>query len=76
MLKNRDLGDKYDTESLFLEGYGYTIRLENKKESTDKEDSVDLSDMPPLEADYEEEVTEGKEIKSFTPNKLLTRLPI
>ena len=76
MLKNRELGDKYDTESLFLEGYGYTIRLENKKESTDKEDSVDLSDMPPLEADYEEEVTEGKGIKSFTPNKLLTRLPI
>ena len=36
MLKNKDLGDKYDTESLFLEGYGYSIRLENKKESIDK----------------------------------------
>ena len=32
--------------------------------------------MPSLEGDYEEEVTEGKGIKSFTPNKLLTRLPI
>ena len=44
------------------------------KESTDEEESVYLSDMPPLEGD--EEVKEGKGLKILTPNKLLTRLPI
>ena len=44
------------------------------KESTDEEESVYLSDMPPLEGD--EEVKEGKGLKMLTPNKLLTRLPI
>ena len=34
-----------------------------------------LPDMPPLEGD-EEEVKEGTGLKSLTPNKLLTRLPI
>ena len=37
--------------------------------------SVDLSDMPPLEGD-EEEVKEGIGLKISTPNKLLNRLPI
>ena len=37
--------------------------------------SVDLSDMPPLEDD-EEEVKEGIGLKISTPNKLLNRLPI
>ena len=45
------------------------------EESTDKEKSVDLSDMPPLEGD-EEEVKEGKGLRILTPNKLLTQLPI
>ena len=40
---------------------------------SDKEDSLDLSDIPPLEGD---EVKEGKGLKNLTPNKLLTRLPI
>ena len=41
---------------------------------TDKKESVDLSDMPPLEGD--EKLKEGKGLKNLTPNKLLTRLPI
>ena len=40
---------------------------------TDKEESVDLSDMRALEGD--EEVKEGKGLKTLTLNKL-TRLPI
>ena len=48
---------------------------ENEKELTDKEESKDLSDMPPQEAD-EEEVKEGKGFKILTTNTLLTRLPI
>ena len=47
----------------------------DKKESIDKEESADLNDMPPLEGD-EEEVKKRKELKSLTPNKLLTRLTI
>ena len=46
-----------------------------QQEKVIKKESVDLSDMPPLEGD-EEEVKEGKELKTLTPNKLLTRLPI
>ena len=46
-----------------------------KKESTDKEESVDSSDMRSLEGN-EEEVKEGKTLKILTPNKLSTRLPI
>ena len=45
------------------------------KESSDKEESLDLSDIPPLEGD-EEEVKEGKGLRFLTKNKLLTRLPI
>ena len=37
------------------------VLSENKEESTDKEESVDLSDILPLEGD-EEEVREGKEM--------------
>ena len=44
--KKRKLGDKYDPEKLFLEGYDYAVWSENKEEWTDKEESVDLSDMP------------------------------
>ena len=77
--KKRKLGDKYDPESLFLETYDYSVWSENKEEATDKEDSEDLSDMPPLEGD-EEEVRGGKVnvqgINIATPNKLLTRLPL
>ena len=48
---------------------------ENKDESTDKWESVDLSDMPPLEGD-KEEVKEGTGLKILTSNKFLTRLQI
>ena len=53
------MSDKYDPERLFLEGYDYSVWSENKEESTDKEESVELSDILPLEGD-EEEVREGK----------------
>ena len=52
--------------------------MPNKKESSykeelsDKEESVDSSNMPPLEGG--EEVKEEKELIILTPNKLLTRL--
>ena len=50
------------------------VNIENVA-SSDKEESVDLPDMPPLEGD-EEEVQEGKRLEILTPNNLLTRLPI
>ena len=46
----------------------------DKDDMTDKEKSVDLSDMLPLEG-YEE-VKDGTGLKLLTPNKLLTRHPI
>ena len=39
-----------------------------------KADDKDLSDMPPLEGE-EEEVKEGKGLKTLASNNLLTRLP-
>ena len=64
---------------MFLETYNYEDWYKNKKSvntrrKNDKEEPVDLSDIPPLEGD--EEVKEGKGLKNLTPNKLLTRLPI
>ena len=49
------------------------LKMKNTTRKSDKEESVDLSDMPPQ--GYEE-VKEGKGLKILTPNKLLTRLPI
>ena len=77
MLK-KELVNKYNPINLFRETNKYDEWFENE-ESTDttrksnKEDSLDLSDIPPLEGD---EVKEGKRLKNLTPNKLLTRLPI
>ena len=65
---------KYDPESLFVKTYNYDAWSENE-ELTDKEESVDSSDMPPLEDD-EEEVKDGKGLKILTTNKFLARLPI
>ena len=65
--QKRKLGNKYDPINLFLETYNYDNWFEN-------EESVDLSDMPPLEGD-EEEVKEGKGLKILTPKKLLITLP-
>ena len=39
---------------------------------SDKKESVDLSDIPPLEG-YAEEVKQGKGLKMLTPNKWLIR---
>ena len=58
------MGNKYDPIYLFLETYNYDVWLENE-ESTDKEESTDLSPMPALEGD---EVKEGKVLTILTPN--------
>ena len=42
----------------------------------DQEEIADLSSMPLLWDDEEEEVKEGKELKILTLNKLLMRLPV
>ena len=65
---------KYDPINLLLKTYSYELWFENE-ESIDRKESVDLSDMLPLESD-EEEVKERKGLKNLTPNKLLTILPI
>ena len=84
MLKKK-LGNKCDSEKLFLQRFDYSVwfeneestvkeKLANKEESTDKKELVDLSDVLPVEGD--EEVKVGKGLKVSTPNKLLTKLPI
>ena len=60
---------KYKPKKLFLKAYNYGFWFENEK-STDKEESIYLSNMPPLQGD------EGNGLKILTPNKLLTRLPV
>ena len=71
--KRKKTERKYKPKNLFLNAYSYDDWFDIK-ESTDKEESIDLSNMSPLECD--EEIKEGKEIEILTPNKLLTRLPI
>ena len=52
--KRNKMDQKFDPFNLFLEGYGCFVGPEKKeesshnKESKDIEESVDLSDMPPL----------------------------
>ena len=49
--KKRKLSDKYDPEELFLEGCDYRMWSENKEESTDKEELIDIeesTDVPPM----------------------------
>ena len=53
-VEKRKVGNKYDPKNLFLEGYDYSVRSEDKKELTD------IPPMPPLEGD-EEEVKEEKD---------------
>ena len=59
MLK-KELGNKYNPTNLFLETYNYNVWLENEEltdttsEKSCKEESVDSSDMSPLEDDEEE----------------------
>ena len=69
---------KYNPTKIFLGTYNDDVWFENeesidKTRKIDKEESVDLSDMPPLEGD--EEVKEGKGLNILTSNKLLTRFP-
>ena len=77
----KELVNKFDSINLFLETYNYDSWFENEvsddttSRKKDKEESIDLSDIPPPEGD-EEEVKEGKRLKVLIPNKLLIRLPI
>ena len=70
--QKRKLSNKYDPVTLFLvDVHNYDNWFKNeestdkKKECTDKgEESIDLSNMPPLESD-KETVKERKGVKSF-----------
>ena len=59
MLK-KELGNKCNPTNLFLETYNYNVWLENEEltdttsEKSCKEESVESSDMSPLEDDEEE----------------------
>ena len=46
--KRKKMNPKYKSKKLFIKGYDYSIWSKHDKESTDKEESVDLSDMPSL----------------------------
>ena len=72
--KRKNIKFKYISNKLFFKAYNYDPWFENE-ELTDKEESVDLSDMLPLEGDAEE-VKEGKELRILTLTKLLTGLSI
>ena len=59
---------------MFLGTYNYENWFENKelndtKRKSNKEESIDLTDMPPLEGD--EEVKEGKRLKTLTGEKII-----
>ena len=53
------LGNKYNSINLFFESYNYEIWFENEESTvitsrkSDKEESIDVSDMSPLEGDEE-----------------------
>ena len=68
--ERKKIEPKYDPDKLFLMiiSYDYDGRF-TEEELDDEEESVDLSDMTPLEGDEEVKV-------EVTPNKLLARLPI
>ena len=59
---------------MFLGTYNCENWFENKelndtKRKSNKEESIDLTDMPPLEGD--EEVKEGKRLKTLTGQKII-----
>ena len=61
----------YKPTKLFIKGYNYNDWYENV-ESSDKEESVDLSDMSPLEGD-EEEVKKRKRINKFNSKQIINK---
>ena len=67
------MGNKYDPFNLFLETYSYEDWFKNEELTdttrNDKEESVDLSDMSPVEGD--EEVKEGKRIKNINSKQTI-----
>ena len=67
------MGNKYDPFNLFLEAYSYEDWFKNEELTyttrNDKEESVDLSDMSPVEGD--EEVKEGKRIKNINSKQTI-----
>ena len=80
------LGNKYNSINLFFESYNYEIWFENEESTvitsrkSDKEESIDVSDMSPLEGDEEvkREQLEDNYLQGFKllNYKLLTRLPM
>ena len=78
IIKKSKLGNKHDLVHLFLvDTHDYDNWHENEelvdtKRKSDKEESVHLTDIPPLGGDKEE----GKELKILTTSKFLTRLKI
>ena len=78
--ERKNMNNRYKPIKLFIEGYNYNdwyknVESSDKEKLSDKEELVDLSDMPPLEGD-EEEVKEGKGLKNLTPNKSLAKLSV
>ena len=73
------MGFKFQPFNLKIKGYDYD-KLYNEKsnevyDAYGEEQHVGLSEMSLLQSD-EEEVKEGKQLKTLTPNKLLIKLPI
>ena len=66
MQEGKKMEPKYDLD--ILKTYNYDEWFENE-ELTDKEEYVDLSDMPPLEDD--EEVKEGTKIKNVNSKEII-----
>ena len=56
--RKKKLNSKYKPQKLFIKGCNYNDWYKNV-EPPDKEESINLSDMPPLE-DEEEDIKEGK----------------
>ena len=74
---HKKMNSKYKPKELFIKGYDYNdwyknVEQSDKEESSDKEETVNLSDMSPLECD-EEEVKEGEGLKILTTDKQLIR---
>ena len=72
--KRNKMKHKYNPTKSFLETCSYHVWFENEELSdttrkSDNEESVDLSDLPPLKGD--EKVKKGKRLTFLAPKKLL-----